>query len=406
MVVEKLQIFQSLKFDEDIVKEQLYPYYPRTKNFNLCDEVRISIHHQDVYTLPSESYIYIEGKFNKIAATGATGSCKLTNNAYAFLFDQIRYEINSVEIDKCIKPGLTTTMKSYTSYNDQESKMMEMAGWCPFKNDQPTISGDRFSAYIPLKFLLGFAEDYKQILVNVSQELILIRSSTDDNCYINETASGTQKAKIELEKIEWHIPHVQVSDKIRLSLLKSLHGKKTINIPYRKWDLIELPALRNVKQDIWSMKTSVNMEKPRYVIVGFQNKRKDNHLADSSTFDHSSIRNIKLYLNSDCYPYSAMNLDMKNKRYVVAYRMYANFQNSYYDRPNQPLMDYNQFMDCTLYVIDCSYNNNEMASSAIDVKLEMECEQMFNDDTAVYALILHDSVVEYTPFDGTVRKVI
>ncbi|KAK9707750.1 hypothetical protein QE152_g27657 [Popillia japonica] len=80
--MDTLDIFPGLQFDETITKKQLHTYYPRVSNFKTSDEIRISIQHQDVYTLPSESFIYIEGKFKHDAA--GTGTCELTNNAYAF----------------------------------------------------------------------------------------------------------------------------------------------------------------------------------------------------------------------------------------------------------------------------------------------------------------------------------
>lgn len=402
--MEKLEIFEGLNFDETITKQEYHTYYPRTNNFNLNDEVRICIQHQDIYTLPSESYIYLQGKF-KVANEG-TGTCTLTNNAYAFMFEQIRYEINGVEIDRCTKPGITTTIKSLVSYSDNQSKMLQMSGWGPFQNNQPTLSDNKFNACIPLKFLMGMFEDYKRVLINVSQELILVRSRTDDNCYVNTTEAGTKKASIEIEKLEWHVPHISVNDEIRYKLLDAIQHNKTINIPFRRWELYELPSLRNTKTDIWQIKSSTNMEKPRYALIAFQNERKDNFKKDSSLFDHSKITNIKLYLNSENYPYNDMNIDMNDKRYAIAYHMYTSFQPSYYGGSSTPLMDYMKFAESAVYVIDCSKQNEVVKPSTVDVKLQMESKEAFSINTAVYCLILHDSVVEYEPLNGTVKKLI
>lgn len=403
--MEKLEIFEGLNFQEEITKQEHHKYYPRTSNFNINDEVRISIRHEDVYTLPSESYIYLEGKFN--IGNEGVGECILTSNAYAFMFEQIRYEINGVEIDRCNKPGITTTLKAMTSFNENESKLMQMAGWNPFKNVQPTLSTNKFNACIPLKFLMGVFEDYNRIMINVSQELILIRSKNDDNCYMNtDDATGTKKASIEIEKIEWHVPHINVNDDIRFKLLDAVKHSKTIYIPFRKWDLYELPALRATSTDIWTIKSSTNMERPRYALVAFQKARKDNYKADASLFDHSKIKNIKLYLNSENYPYNDMNVDMQDKRYTVAYRMYASFRPSYYGRPNEPLMDYTQFGVCPVYVVDCSKQNEVIKSSTVDIKLEMVSKEAFSADTVAYCLILHDCVFEYEPVTGIVKKVI
>lgn len=406
-MAEKLEIFEDLNFDEIITRQEYHTYYPRANNFNSNDEIRISIQHQDIYTLPSESYIYIEGTF-KPETTGV-GTCELTNNAYAFLFEQIRYELNGVEVDRCTKPGITSTIKAYVSYSDSESKSLAIAGWCPTDGIQSTISAatKKFNAYIPLKFLLGFAEDYRKIIINASQELILLRSSSDINSYRNtDTKTGTKTATFDIEKIEWHLPHIRVNDETRLQLLKTLNDNKTIYIPFRKWELYELPALRKTKTDIWPIKTSTNMEKPRHAIVAYQTDRRDKLTADASKFDHASITNIKLHLNAEGYPYDKMNLAMDEKKYAVAYRMYTAFQQIYYNKHSEPILSYEKFRDCALYVVDCSKQQEAVKSSVVDVKLEMESLKAFEENTTVFALIVHDCVIRYTALTGTVEKII
>lgn len=404
--MDKLNIYEGLSFDDTIIKEEYHSYYPRTNSFNLNDEIRIPINNQDIYTIPSCSYLYVEGTVTEGAE--GTGTCELTNNAYAFLFDQIRYELNGVAVDRCYKPGITTTMKALLSYNDNESKLLQMAGWYPFKDDrQPTLSNQQFNACIPLKFLLGFAEDYGKIIINASQELILLRSRNDENCYINREPNGTKKATLEITKIEWHMPHVNVDDETRLKLLKTLNSNKPIYIPFRKWELHELPSLRNNKHDVWSIKTSTSLEKPRFVIIAFQTDKRDKASADASKFNHASIVNIKLHLNSDSYPYDNMNLQMNIKRYATAYRAYAAFQNTFYGRSNaQPLLDYNTYHNCPLYVIDCSKQNESLKSSTVDIRVEIETQIPFPENTVAYCLILHDNIVEYAPLTGIVKKIV
>lgn len=397
---EKLEIFEGVKFNEAITKQEYHTYYPRVSNFNSNDEIRISIQHQDIYTLPSESFIYIDGM---IEEDSGTGTCNLTNNPYAFLFEQIRYEINGVEVDRCTKPGITSTMKAYVSYNDNESKYLELAGWSP--NGGVNQTNKHFNAYIPLRFLLGFAEDYRKIVANASQELVLLRSSSDLNSFQNE--AGTKTSKFKISKIEWHVPHIVVNDEVRLQILKKLGKDEPIYIGFRKWELYELPSLRKTKTDIWPIKTSTNLEKPRYVILAFQSDRRDKLAADASKFDHNNITNIKLHLNEEGYPYDKMNLSFDEKKYAIAYRMYAGFQSSYYEKNAEPLLSYEKFKDtATLYVIDCSNQKEAVKTSVVDIKLEMEAFKAFDENTTAYCLILHDNIIEYRPLSGTVRKLI
>lgn len=46
-----------------------------------------------------------------------------------FLFQDIRYELNGVEIDRIKNAGITTTIKSYVSMNTGESKVAALWGW-------------------------------------------------------------------------------------------------------------------------------------------------------------------------------------------------------------------------------------------------------------------------------------
>ncbi|KAK9680982.1 hypothetical protein QE152_g38679 [Popillia japonica] len=101
-----------------------------------------------------------------------------------------------------------------------------------------------------------------------------------------------------------------------------------------------------------------------------------------------------------------MNLEISKDRYVMAYQMYAAFQQSYYNRTPQPLMDYAKFKNNALFVVDCSKQNDAVKTSTVDLKIEMETEDAFKTDTVAYCLILHDTIVEYTPLSGTVKKII
>lgn len=393
---EKLNVFDEVVFDELIASNELHTYQPYgSAKFANTDEIRIRIQRQDLLTAICDSFLYIEG-----TATPKDTNIKyrITNNAMAFLFDEIRLELNGQEIDATKQPGITSTLKGLVSYNEFESNHLQSAGWYLDEKKNMLESGGRFSACVPLKHLLGIAEDYQKVFINVSLELILIRSKTDDNCYASET-----EVTFEVNKIQWKVPHIRLNEEAKLVLLKHLNKNAPINIAFRKWDLYELPSMHAAKADVWPVKTSRHLEKPRYVIVGFQQNRKNNKSLDSSHFDHSNLSNIKLHLH-EVYPYEQWNLEINKKQYALAYQNYANFQKSYYNRPNQPLLTYTDFHHASIYVIDCSKQNESLKSSTVDIRLEFEASESFTSDTTAYALILHDSLVQYRPLDGDVRK--
>jgi len=61
---------QSIKdepiFYDRIVKIETYTYSPfANTTFRYSDEMKIPIQQQDLYTLPYESFLYVEGKLTK-----------------------------------------------------------------------------------------------------------------------------------------------------------------------------------------------------------------------------------------------------------------------------------------------------------------------------------------------------
>ncbi|KAL6253966.1 hypothetical protein P5V15_015813 [Pogonomyrmex californicus] len=53
-------------FDDRIVKIETHAYNPfANTTFGYSDEIRIPIQQQNLYTLPYESFVYIEGKLTK-----------------------------------------------------------------------------------------------------------------------------------------------------------------------------------------------------------------------------------------------------------------------------------------------------------------------------------------------------
>ena len=77
--------------------------------------------------------------------------------------------------------------------------------------------------------IFGFAEDYRKIVINMKHELILTRSRTDLNAVIQKKGVGEENFetfKIDLLKIEWLMPYVQLSPEYKISLLRRLEKKK------------------------------------------------------------------------------------------------------------------------------------------------------------------------------------
>jgi hypothetical protein len=186
-----------------------------TSKFDYNDEIRIPIQELDAYTLPCESMLYLEGNLTKDDGTPVS-KLKFINNAFSYLFREIRYEMNGIVIDSVRNVGLTSTLKGYLSFNESESVKLQNAGWFPKEGFIPDTN--KFNVCIPIKMLLGFFEDYRKIILNMKQELVLIRSSNDLDAVTS--IDETEKPKITIEKLYWRVPHVSVGISQQLALTK------------------------------------------------------------------------------------------------------------------------------------------------------------------------------------------
>ncbi|KAJ8953469.1 hypothetical protein NQ318_023590 [Aromia moschata] len=113
--------------------------------------------------------------------------------------------------------------------------------------------------------LHGFAEDYNKIIMNVRQELILLRSNTDLNSIL--TNKTDEKPKIVLTKIFWKVPHISVGDVEKYKLLGYIDSGKYLDITFRSWELQEYPLLQETMKHTWAVKTTSQLEKSRFYTV-------------------------------------------------------------------------------------------------------------------------------------------
>ncbi|XP_018405039.1 PREDICTED: uncharacterized protein LOC108781543 [Cyphomyrmex costatus] len=255
--------------------------------------------------------------------------------------------------------------------------------------------------------LFGFCEDYKRVVINARHELILIRARNDTNSVKGDPAA---EPKLELFKIKWRLPHVTLNEVNKLSMLRILENGRYLSMSFHSWDLYEYPLLPSTTKHSWAIKTTTQLEKPRYVIFALQTDRKNNMTKYSNYFDNCKLTNVKLYLNSDFFPYDDLNLDWDKRKNAILYDMFVRFRTSYYQilrERGETLLRADFFRDrFPIAIIDCSRQNESVKSGTVDVRLDFELKENAPANTAAYCLIIHDRVIEYNPLTNVVRKIV
>lgn len=393
-----LQIKNPVAREDNITNIQYHTYTPYTSSYNNNDEVRIVIQAQDLYVLPSESYLHIEFT---IAPTvpGAAVNGTFAHNFISHLFSELRYEINGFEIDRCKSPGVTSQLKCMLA-----TKLSDITSYQLYTlNSESAMNAGIFRMILPLRFVFGFCDDYNKIILNSKHELILVRNRSDINAYVAAEAN----VNFTVNKIHWKIQHVSLSDATKLVMLKTLDRNDDIPLAYRSWDLYELPMIPQSTRHNWSVKTTTQMSKPRYVVVGFQTNKNYVVAGNVSRFDNCNISDVKLYMNNERYPYDNLNLIFGENSFHELYHMFQNIQHSYYNNTasyNPFAITFADFAASPLFAFDCSRSDETVKTGMVDVRLEILARVNIPANTSAFCLIIHDNLVWYSPFSSLVHR--
>lgn len=95
---------------------------------------------------------------------------------------------------------------------------------------------------------LDLPRTISDLIVNVLQELVLIRSLSDNNVikwtkYSPTDTSDPEKVQVKLYRLAWGISYVTLGDKQKIALPKQLSRVTKIPVEYRAWDLYKLLTL-------------------------------------------------------------------------------------------------------------------------------------------------------------------
>ena len=352
-----LRITDPIPSDDSIDKYEHFEYEPvaGTNLNNFRGDIRLYIETQDIFTHPSESFLFIEGHLTKAAdGTAYTDAdlISLTNNTVMHLFKNIRYELSCQEIEKIMYPGQATTMLGLLKYPDDFSKSKGLnqlwykdttaranaqnVGWNVRKlyvinNSEPKGT---FSFRIPLKHIFGFCTDYDKIVYGLKHNLTLIRNN-DHNAIFR--ANGVDPGKITFRKISWFMPHVTPADKDKMELYKIIERKEKAPVGYRiiQYTNASIPQTTTFS---WRLAVKSSPEVPRFIIVGFQTDKRNNQEQNPSIFDNVDVRNIYAMLISNKYPTLDYNISFTAQKFSRAYGDAAEFRSKFFNMDIKPLL--------------------------------------------------------------------
>ena len=182
--------------------------------------------------------------------------------------------------------------------------------------------------------------------------------------------------------------------------------EKNVDIAFRTWGLETYPNVPQSQHVNWNVKSSFTSEKPRYIILAFQTGKQNAIKADRSKFDHVKIKNVKIFFNSDCFPYGDLNVDFASGSYMFVYQMFSDFQRSFYGQIPSPTLEPGEYAsNAPLLVFDVSRQDDQLKSGVIDLRIELTTDENLPANTNIYAMIIHDRLAVYNVHDKIVKVI-
>jgi hypothetical protein len=444
---EMLDINEPHMYDESISAINYFKYTPQTQADNNTPghPIIIEINQQDAYLLPSKSYLKIKGQIKRgdnDAAYAADAEITLINNAIMYLFTGVKYELGETTIESINNPGQTTTMIGYLSYPDDFSTSASLklcwskdttdnansvkyvasvndpvAGYRP--SEQATynqgfatrkaflFSSDPrgcFEFHIPLSHIFGFSE-YKKLIYGFKHTLTLTRTNDTLALY---RAAGATDGKVDLTHISWHMPQIQMAVEYLSALRSVIEQKVTLPLSFRA-RTSQRTVITQTLDFSWRLSVTGGIEKPRWIIIGFQTARINAQTQNPAIFDNLNLKNAYVTLNSERFPVSDITTNFTRNEYSTLYDMFDNFKTNYYGIDS--LVGGTQVNVATykslfpILVFDLRKQNERLKTGVTDIQIYFEFGTAAPADTTAYSVIISDRFYKLAS-DGTNMSVV
>ena len=247
-----------------------------------------------------------------------------------------------------------------------------------------------FSFVIPFKHIFGFG-DYNKVMYNVKHVLTLTRM-TSDNLAIHH-AANVDNGKVVLSNITWKVPHVEPETANLVNLRSIIESKQSIPVAFtaRTCESITVSQSRNFS---WRLNAMSGVEKPRWIIVGFQTDRNTTQEQNPAIFDHVNLTNAYVSINAEKYPKYDINFDFAENDYSMLYEMLDRFKQEFYGFNS--LVGGTQVNVSTfkklfpIIVFDVRHQKDGYTSNTANILLNFKFSVNVPANTMAYAITLSD----------------
>ena len=390
-------------YNNDIHKSKIIKYKPNnlaTMN-TVNTNINIILNREENHLNLRDSYLEIEFVVSNDAGGvfANDANIRLVNYGMMALFSSIKLETSGGRIieyiDHC-HPNLLM-YKLLTSTDDEyESRFVRNQGNRDSQLKGDYIAVERGHMYMMVKMsdLFGFVNDLEKIIYGLGFKLILKRNNNDRALYRVNANPGAvaNDGNIEIRDISWCVSSIDPSNDNKITVQKGLNKKNNVDSSYyeRKTFYKNVPNATNFLSDL-GMESG--MERPQYIIVGFENNNVNEQTHDASTFDVMNVTECYCKIGSEFYPEDRMNINYGTNNYNEVFKEIVSFNKDYNGLPHniKPYINHRTFKsNYRIYVFDTRYQRDHTGPQPIQLNFKFSAAV---EDVICHALVLTRKVI-------------
>ena len=130
------------------------------------------------------------------------------------------------------------------------------------------------------------------------------------------------------------------------------------------------------------------MERPQYIIVGFENNNVNEQTHDASTFDIMNVTECCCKIGSEFYPEDRMNVNYGTNNYNEAFKEIISFNKDYNGLPHniKPYINHRTFKsNYRKYAFDTRYQSDHIGPQPIQLNFKISAAV---GDVMCHAIVL------------------
>ena len=324
---------------------------------------------------------------------------RLVNYGMTALFSSFKLEASggrTIEyLDHC-HPNLFIYKLLTSTADEYESGFVRNQG-----NRNSQLKGDDIAAQlghmymmVKMSYLFGFVNDLEKNIYSLGFKLLLKRNNNDRALYRVNANPGAvaNDGNIEIRDISWCVHSIDPSNDNRIIVQTALSKTNNVDFSYyeRKTFYRNMPNATNF---LFDLGMESGMERPQYIIVGFENNNVNEQTHDASTFDVMDVTECYCKIGSEFYPEDRMNINYGTNNYNEAFKEIVSFNKDYNGLPHNiiPSINHRTFKSIyRIYVFDTRYQRDHIGPQLIQLNFKFSAAVA---DVTCHALVLTRKVI-------------